>query len=487
MPAGTFSVLSARVASLRAVGIAGWLVVSLACGAEPASAPGPLVLPEGGTELDGPHLARMALSAVDRSGTAWAVTCEGLFAFRESEGRRYRASRYPVDRDYRLHVDALDRKWLFGPQRVSMIDGGEWRVVVDGESWEEFSISPEGDLWAARTDQPAVVQRLWPERGPEIVTPRHGTMLAAGPDGEVWLMAGEAIYRWGEGRWSGPFLGHARQLLYDARRNSLIAYQEEGVVRGRWVGDGIEVLEQWPGQAGLLGIDSRGRYVSWHTLDREVRWLQGGEVVDRLYLGEPGETGYPVLGADGELYVVREDQIAWRRGGGLEARFQRLPADPFEDAPWEARSYASLLSTTSVPVASAELEADRAGFFDVKVSLSGRIETAFESSSVRVGQSSYLSSTWASAAPELALFAEQRGLRFAVPAPGQLLQVAEQEPRLPGDEEDWDLSGYLQMDGCFGHLGASRYLFWTVEAYPSSMPAEQRSQLEAELRARYPE
>jgi hypothetical protein len=148
-----------------------------------------LVLPEGGTELDGPHLARMALSAVDRSGTAWAVTCEGLFAFRESEGRRYRASRYPVDRDYRLHVDALDRKWLFGPQRVSMIDGGEWRVVVDGESWEEFSISPEGDLWAARTDQPAVVQRLcstscatrcrpsWRERqcksrGPTPRTPR---------------------------------------------------------------------------------------------------------------------------------------------------------------------------------------------------------------------------------------------------------------------------------------------------------------------------
>lgn len=306
----------------------------------------------------------------------------------------------------------------------------------------------------------------------------------AGREGALWVSADEEIYRVADGRFWGPytFAESAAPTLYEPLDDTLVVSGGGTFTKLAFDGESIVLVER----RSVPWTFASGRLKDGRLLVNEYSTAADGTLERRLLVLEddrgsgtpiPAEDARPVLSAARELYLQTRRGISRYRAGQLEEvlRFARqareLPA-------WEERGYGSALREPAQEASPAELAPLVPEVLHQKLHLAGRMYSpGFESPLViELSDDAYVA---VAIAPELRAFAEALGLQL-IPGSGEERPLG--APQEKG--EPWELYGYLEPSGC--DQQPRQKVFHLLEAYPVSMPGEERAVLAAALRAAHP-
>jgi hypothetical protein len=444
-------------------------------------------LPPGGTVV--PELLGDPRVDVDQDGVLWLSGCEGLRAVTETEIVSYRWNDTPLPEGFfQLVIDAQNRKWFLGDRNeadgavrtLSVIDGGEWRVVYEGDL-RSFSVNADGTAWGTGVSKGVTwVQQLYPRTGERIDAPvRRLAELAAGAAGSVWLKGeGElmnGVFHWADGTWTLPSRADDSVLSYEARAD-VLWLDSNPRQRLTWTAQGVEMQPLLlPPGANPLFFDPSGRTLA---RDRDsLVWISDG-VVDET-LPDDGRILSLAAGPAGDVYAVGEAEIRRYQQGEWNTVSSLVPFDEGVAFPWRAASFGHVLRETSLEASGGDLRAAPPRVLGKKLHASARPYAGYGTAAFEV-DGAYLPTTTVEVAGEFSSFADEKSLGI----------YADLTRSLSDGQETWDLYGYLETGTCFPFLGSGgpkTRRFWIVEGYPASMPAAEREALQSELRERYPE
>jgi hypothetical protein len=441
--------------------------------------PEPRPAPAGGTLVQ--EIWGASLAAPASEGVVWMAGCAGLSRVDADGVRLYSWLNSPLPENIiQVFVDARRRPWVIaqGPERQSLFteDNGEWQRVLEAVSVDSISAGVDGTAWVSATSNDGyTLQQVLPQVGEPVPAPDSGVSgLVAAEDGALWARAYGSVQYWQGGSWSTPF-----QTLYSSDLKPAqggVWFAEEGIVHVlQWTGSAIEQVKaiEFPRLSQPQGFDASGRLVL--RGDQQIQWIKDGELENFVFT-EPLLDGRLQLASDGELYVQTRKALYVYRGDGprlVVALSEKPGPDWF---PWEAR-FGQSLREAGIDATRADLVSLNPEVMGKKLRVVGRLYGGFETSGIRFGDV-YEGAVWPEVAPELERFMRDHGLDPYGEA---------QADDVSYPNEDWELYGYLETPGCFGHLGGSERRFWIVEAYPVSMDEAARDALKAELRSRNPE
>jgi hypothetical protein len=455
----------------------------LAVGGSEAAASSQTRLPSEGQALAELSLSSANQMLVDETGVIWVSACEGLFAVKGREVRRYTWFDSPLPQGpLQLSVDESNRIWVFSPgESLVVIDDGVFRTVYDRGS-AQFSVSRDGTAWVTGSEPFEEFSHVWarhvyPTLGPEIDVPDPGVnVIAAGAGGSLWAATSTGIFHWSGSAWAGPFAPAVSLFNYDARQD--VAYSD--YERLRWNGMSVEreplLADGSPPPGQQVGSDARGRLVT--VSSSAVLWIEDGQVTERQSLSLT-QTPLGAIGPDGALYLASDSSISKR--GAASTRLATIhPFNPQLEFPWRAQPFGRTLATPTVDATREDLMNPSPQLIGQKLHVQGVAFGGFETAGVIVG-GRVIPSTWAEPASELSSFLSERGRSPFV----EISNGLEVGGVSLDDVTPWDLYGYLEAGSCFPQ--GERRQFWMVEGYPTDMASSERSSLASDLRARYPE
>jgi hypothetical protein len=438
-------------------------------------------LPEGGVAVD--VVPESDLSAVDAFGNLWLQGCGGLFVVHPEGIQRYRYLDTPWSGGQaQVTADARGRVWVQSDVLRQVYTGKVQQVAVPPPApVAELVFASDGVAWALKYDESRMesgwfsLQSFYPGLGPDLPAPRWASNALPGRAGALWLRADEEVYRFGDGRFWGPYVlpSSAPPYYYDPQDDTLGLTGNGVLTKLAFDGQAIAVREQ----RNIAWLDAIGRLsdgrLAVRSRELEVLVLDSDESAGEV-IAASGTRG--VLSPFRELYLQSPSGISRYREGRVE-RLLSFGEPPPELPAWQEQGYARALRASSEDAVADDFEPPIPALLHHKLHIVGRgYVPGFESPAVidvdgRVSVPVRL-------APELRVFAESQGLEIIQPERALL------GPPAAPTGELWDLYGYLESDECYSQPGK---VFHLIEAYPVGMAAAQREALATGLRRANPE